>query len=135
MTSKQRILATIVAFLISSVLTTLYYMLTDEANKIPYRRPEMNYAALQLNHLIYAGLLVLLFPHYYRIDPRALRGFLFGMLIAALMFLPQAIVIRAIWTIEFNTIFALNTLAHLLIGGLMGLATSFFYTPVQSENT
>ncbi len=127
MNTKKMVLAVIVAFVLSNLLTTVWYMLTDEANTVPYRRDEINYPALMLNHLLYVGLIVYLFPFYYKTSPQTGRGFVFGCLAATLMFLPQAIVVRAIWKVDFNLIFVLNTLAHLLIGGIIGLAIAFIY--------
>lgn len=127
MNTKKNILALFLAFVVSNLFTTIWYMLTDEANYVPYRREEMNYGALMLNHLIYAGLMLSLFPYYYKTNPKLSRGFVFGSLIAALMFLPQAIVVRAIWEVDFNTIFVLNTMAHIVIGGIMGILLAFIY--------
>lgn len=127
MNTKKTVIAVLVAFVLSNVLTTVYYMLTDEANRIPYRRDEMNYMALMANHLLYAGLMVHFFPSYYSLNPAKGRAFVFGTLMAAMMFIPQALVVRAIWTVEINGIFFLNTFAHLVIGGLMGVAIAFIY--------
>lgn len=133
MNTKKNILAVLVAFVLSNVLTTIWYMLTDEANYVPYRREEINYGALVFNHLIYAGLIVYLFPFYYRANPMRSRAFSFGVIMGAIMFVPQALVVRAIWDVDINTIFFLNTLAHLLIGGLMGLSISLFYNDKTSN--
>lgn len=127
MTINKPILSFLVAFILSNVLTTFWYMATDEANYVPYRKEEVNYLALVLNHLVYAGIIVYLFPYYYSKAPKNSRGFLFGCVMGALMFLPQAMVIRAIWKVDFNTIFALNTLAHVLIGGAIGFSIALIY--------
>lgn len=122
MPTKKFLLATVVAFLVSSVLTTLWYMLMDAPNVVPFRRETMDYGLLTLNHLIYAALMVHFYP-YYRVKQNTIGGaFRFGVLIAALMYIPQALVIRSIWTVDVNAIFILNTLAHLVIGGAMGIA-------------
>lgn len=127
MSTKKFTLSVLTAFILSNVLTTIYYMLTDEANFVPYRKEEINYLGMLLNHLIYAGLMVYLFPFFYAPNPKKGRSFLFGCIIAALMFLPQALVVRSIWKVDFNSIFVLNTIAHLAIGGIMGLAIAFIY--------
>jgi len=127
MSSKKSILAVVVAFVLSNVLTTVYYMVTDEPNMVPYRRDEINYGALMLNHLIYAGIFVYLFPTFYQKAPKLSRGFLFGVLMAAMMFIPQALVVRSIWTVDINTIFFVNSIAHLLIGGVIGITTAFIH--------
>ena len=122
MPTKTFLLATVVAFLVSNVLTTLWYMLMDAPNVVPFRRETMNYGLLIFNHLIYAALMVHFYP-FYRVKHNTISGaFRFGVLIAALMYIPQALVIRSIWTVDVNTIFFLNTLAHLAIGGAMGVA-------------
>lgn len=135
MSTKKSLLALVIAFILSNVLTTAYYMITDEANMIPYRRDEMNYLALMANHLIYAGLMVHFFPSYYSLNPVRSRAFLFGVLIAALMFVPQALVVRAIWTVDINTIFFVNTLGHLLIGGIMALSIAMVFDRDVSQSS
>lgn len=132
MSTKKKLIALVITFILSNVLTTLYYMMTDEANMVEYRRDEMNYAALMMNHLIYAALFVILFPYYYQKHEKPSSGFLFGVLMGAVMFIPQALVVRAIWKVDINTIFFFNTIAHLVIGGLMGLATAFIYGKPKS---
>lgn len=127
MSIKKFILSILVAFILSNVLTTFWYIATDEANYVPYRKEQVNYIALMLNHLIYAGIVVYLFPFYYARAPKNGRAFLFGCVMGCLMFLPQAMVIRAIWKVDFNAIFALNSLAHVLIGGIMGFAIALIH--------
>ena len=46
---------------------------------------------------------------------------------AAVMFVPQALVVRSIWMVEIDAIFFVNTVAHLLIGGVMGVVTALIY--------
>lgn len=130
--TKKKLIALVVTFILSNVLTTLYYMMTDDANMVEYRRDEMNYGALMMNHLIYAGLFVFFFPYYYQRHEKPANGFLFGILMGALMFIPQALVVRAIWKVDINAIFFLNTTAHLIIGGIMGLATALIYGKAKS---
>ena len=135
MSTKKSLLAIVVTFVLSNVLTTVYYMVTDEANMISYRRDEMNYLALMANHLIYAALMVYFFPTYYVKNPVKSRAFVFGVLIAALMFIPQALVVRAIWTVDINTIFFVNTFAHLFIGGIMGTSIALIYGNGQASDS
>lgn len=122
MTTKRFLLATGVAFLISNVLTSLWYMLMDGPNEVPFRRETMKYGLLMANHLIYAGLMVYFYPFYFAKRSTVGAAFVFGVLIAALMFIPQALVVRSIWMVDVNPVFFLNTLAHLIIGGAMGVA-------------
>ncbi|MEM7372143.1 MAG: hypothetical protein AAF587_26230 [Bacteroidota bacterium] len=127
MNLKKTTLSILIAFILSNVLTTVWYMLTDEANFVPYRREATNYAALMLNHLIYVALLVYFFTDYYAKQPRLSRGFLYGAMMAAMMYIPQAIVIRSIWEVDFNAIFLWNTVAHVVIGGIIGIAVALIY--------
>ncbi|MDN5203717.1 hypothetical protein QQ008_20170 [Fulvivirgaceae bacterium BMA10] len=127
MNTKKTIIAVVVAFLLSNVLTTIWYTITDTSNYVPFRREEINYGLLVLNHLIYAGLLVYLFPVYYEKYLKRSYAFVFGCVTAAIMFIPQALVVRAIWTVDVNLMFFLNTVAHLLIGGIIGWVISFIY--------
>ncbi len=133
MNTKKTALALLVTFLISNVLTTVWYMLTDEANFVPNRRAEINYGALMLNHLLFAAGLVYLFPFYYERFKQLKMGFMYGAIVAGIMFIPTGLVVRSIWTVEINTIFFLNTLAHLAIGGIMGLATALIYNYKNSK--
>ncbi|TRX60774.1 hypothetical protein FNH22_06955 [Fulvivirga sp. M361] len=125
MKTKYFIISTATAFLISNVLTTLWYMMMDGPNYVPFRREEINYGMLMLNHLLYAGLMVYFYPFFYAKKPSLFEAFTFGALISALMFIPQALVIRSIWTVDINMIFVLNTIAHLIIGGLMAIMIYF----------
>lgn len=133
MNYKKSILSVFAVFLVSNVLTTVWYMLTDDANFVPYRRAEINYLGLTLNHLVYASVFVLLFPSFYAKAPKLSRGFQYGVLLGVVMFLPSAMVIRSIWQVEFNGIFLLNSVAHLLIGGLMGIVISLIYNYKKTQ--
>lgn len=127
MNFKKTILAIIAAFLASNVLTTAWYMFSDEANFVSFRKEEVNYLGLILNHLVYASIFVYLFSSFYEKAPKLSRGFLYGALMGAVMFIPSGIVVRSIWTVDFNTIFLLNSVAHVVIGGMMGLLVAFIY--------
>lgn len=134
MNVKKSILAIIAAFVVSNILTTVWYMLSDDGNYVSFRREEVNYIGLMLNHLIYAGGFVYLFSSFYEKEPKLSRGFLYGVVMAMVMFIPSGIVVRSIWTVDFNTIFVLNSIAHLLIGGIMGLVVAFIYKSKKSKS-
>lgn len=127
MSSKKFILAVVVSFILSNSLTTLWYLFTDAANMVSFRKAEMNYVGLIMNHLIYALLFVVLFVPFFEQNPKLSRGFIFGLLAGAIMFVPSGIVVRSIWTVDFNGIFVLNSIAHIFIGGLMGVASAIIY--------
>lgn len=59
-------------------------------------------------------------------DTTLKQGSIFGLPMAAMMFIPQAILMRSIWTVDFNGIFVLNTIAHLGIGVVVGLIIAYF---------
>ncbi|UTW64103.1 hypothetical protein KFE98_08175 [bacterium SCSIO 12741] len=132
MTTKKYILATIAAFFLSNILTTMWYMGADEANMVSFRRPEVNYLGLMANHLIYAGLFVYFFPFFFQSRPVVSRSLVYGILMSAMMFIPSALVVRSIWTVDFNGIFVLNTIAHLVIGAIMGSAVALIYNSGKS---
>lgn len=127
MNFKKSILAVVAAFLVSNILTTIWYMVSDDANFVSFRREEINYLGLVINHLIYAFVFVYLFPSFYEKAPKFSRAFLYGVLMAAVMFIPSGIVVRSIWTVDFNSIFVFNSIAHVVIGGLMGIVVSIIY--------
>ncbi|MBO6515606.1 MAG: hypothetical protein JJ975_03555 [Bacteroidia bacterium] len=127
MNTKKTIVAVLVSFLISNILATLWYSIMDDANFVAFRREEMNYLGLMLNHLVFAGLFVHFFPSYYSSSPGTGRSLIYGTLMAALMFLPSGMVVRSIWTVDFNSIFFLNTLAHMVIGAIMGFVLMKIY--------
>ena len=124
---KKNLLAGLAAFVLSNALTTAWYMAMSDQNAVEFRREEFNYAALMVNHLLFAGLFVYFFPFYYKPAPKIGRAMLYGVLMAALMYLPQALVIRAIWEVEIDLMFAANSSAHLAIGGVMGLAVGLIW--------
>ncbi len=127
MNFKKSILAIILLFIASNVLTTSWYMLTDTANFVSFRRSEINYGGLMLNHLVFVMGFVYLFPTYLRAKNTKLNAFWFGLVLAAIMFIPTGLVVRSIWQVDFNFIFLMNTIAHLVIGGVLGLLASLVY--------
>ncbi len=127
MNIKKFTLAVIALFIVSNVLTTVWYMITDDANFVPFRREEVNYLGLLLNHLLFVIGFLYLFP--FLISERNTKGnaFIFGLVLASIMFIPTGMVVRSIWQVEFNAIFLLNALVHALIGGVIGLTARFIY--------
>ncbi len=122
MNSKKAALALVAGFILSNVLTTVYYIVTDEPNFVPIRRAETVYAGMMLTHLIFVGIMVVMFPRWSRSGQSLLsQGALFGALMAGMMFLPQAILVRSIWTVDFNLIFVVNSIAHVVIGAVIGI--------------
>ncbi len=134
MKTKYYVLGILVAFIISNVLTTIWYMVMDEQNFVPFRRDEINYLGLLVNHLIYAGIMVYFYPFFFWQKPSSQNAFLFGGLIAALMFIPSALVVRSIWQVEIDAVFFSNTIAHLCIGGIMGIALHLITKKNLSNN-
>ena len=133
MNYKKSIVGVLVLFIVSNLLTTAWYMFTDDANYVSFRRSEINYGGLMLNHLLFAAGFVYLFPNYMKEKKFKLNALAFGVILAAIMFIPTGIVVRSIWTVEFNQVFLLNTLAHLSIGGIMGVVLSIIYNYKKNE--
>ncbi len=127
MNRKKTMLSILILFVVSNILTTVWYMLSDEANMVSFRREEPIFAGLALNHLIFVSGLVYLFPHFIKEQNTKIKSFTYGVVLALIMFLPTGIVVRSIWQVEFNTIFAINTMVHSLIGGVLGLILSVIY--------
>ena len=133
MNIKKITFAVIATFLVSNLLTTIWYMATDDANYVPYRREEINFLGLMFNHLLYALLFVIMFTPYYERKPSISSAFVYGLLMSAVMFIPTGIVVRSIWKVDFNTIFFFNSMVHLIIGGIMGLLVSAIYNFQKSN--
>lgn len=133
MNFKKSFLAIIAAFLVSNILTTIWYMASDDANMVSFRKEEVNYLGLVINHLIYAFVFVYLFSSFYEKTPKLSRAFLYGVLMGTVMFVPSGIVVRSIWTVDFNSIFIFNSFAHLAIGGIMGIVVSLIYNYKNSK--
>ncbi len=127
MNIKKSILSVFILFIVSNVLTTIWYMLTDNANYVPFRRSEINYLGLTLNHVVFAIGFVYLFPHHIKEQNTKGKAFLFGVVLAAIMFIPTGMVVRSIWQVEFNTIFFLNATAHAAIGGIQGIVVHIIH--------
>jgi hypothetical protein len=136
--NKSKIYAIIAGVLLSNVLTTVYYLMTSSPNHMgTFQRPEYNYLGLMANHIVYVSILVLTFTRWYRTSDDAVlkQGVVYGVLMAAIMYLPQAFVVRSIWFVEFNRIFVLNIVAHLVIGAIIGLAVaSILKKSLTSQN-
>ncbi len=124
---KKVVLAVLLLFLVSNLLTTIWYMISDNANMVSFRREGMNYMGLMLNHFIFALGFVYLFPYYFRQHKSFVRAFVFGVILSSIMFIPTGIVVRSIWLVDFNSIFILNSMAHLIIGGIMGLILAVIF--------
>jgi hypothetical protein len=125
--NKSKIYAIIAGVLLSNILTTVYYLITAGPNHMgAFQRPEYNYLGLMVSHIIHVSILVLTFTRWYRRSDNSViqQGVIYGVLMAALMYLPQAFVVRSIWFVEFNLIFVLNIAAHLIIGAVMGLVVA-----------
>lgn len=128
MNVKKATLAFVAGFILSNVLTTVYYIITDEPNFVPIRREETIYIGLLLTHLFFVGIMVAMFPRWARPDGSLIsQGAIFGALMSAMMFVPQAILVRSIWTVDFNLIFVVNTIAHLVIGAIVGIVIAWIY--------
>ena len=76
---------------------------------------------------------VYLFPHLIQAKNSKLNAVLFGVILAGIMFIPTGLVVRSIWEVEFNAIFIKNALAHLAIGGIMGVVFSVIYNYKNNE--
>jgi hypothetical protein len=121
--NKSKIYAIIAAVLLSNLLTTVYYIITSSPNHMgAFQRPEYNYLGLMVNHIIYVSIAVSTFTRWYRAGDGGIvkQGIIYGVLMAAIMYLPQAFVVRSIWYVEFNLIFVFNIVAHLCIGAIIG---------------
>ncbi len=127
MNIKKSIFSVFALFVVSNVLTTVWYILTDEANYVSFRRSEINYGGLTLNHLIFVIGFVYLFPYFIKDQNTRWKSFVFGVVLASIMFLPTGIVVRSIWQVDFNIIFVLNAIAHAIIGGVLGIILKVIY--------
>jgi undecaprenyl pyrophosphate phosphatase UppP len=76
---------------------------------------------------------VYLFPYLVRGKNNKLHAFWFGVVLAVIMFIPTGLVVRSIWKVDFNSIFLMNTLAHLIIGGVLGIISSLIYNYKKNE--
>ena len=122
MSTKKFFISLIAGFVTSMILTSIYYYIMDEPNMVDMRRSEMIYPGLMATHLLFVGLMILIYQRWRRVEESAVRqGSIFGVLMAAMMFIPQAVLVRSIWTVDFNGIFIVNIIAHLLIGAVIGI--------------
>ncbi|WP_350292570.1 hypothetical protein [uncultured Croceitalea sp.] len=133
MKTKKSVLAIVILFVLSNLLTTFWYMVTDEANYVPFRRSEANYLGLIINHLVFVLGFVYLFPSYIKEKNTKPNAFLYGVIVSSIMFIPTGLVVRSIWQVDFDLIFLLNTIAHLVIGGILGLVLYIIYTHKRKE--
>ncbi len=127
MSTKKSILSILLLFILSNVLTTLWYQLTDEANFVSFRKDEINYAGLMLNHIIFVSGFMYLFPYFIKGQNTKPKAFLYGVILSSIMFIPTGLVVRSVWQVDFNAIFVFNTIAHLVIGGILGIVLSLIY--------
>ena len=133
MNIKKSILSVIILFVLSNILTTVWYMLMDEANYVPFRRDEINYGGLMLNHILFVSGFVYLFPSYIKSKNTVLRAVQFGAVVASIMFIPTGLVVRSIWKVGFNGIFVFNAIAHAVIGVVLGIVARLIYNYKNDE--
>ncbi|WP_372371194.1 hypothetical protein [Candidatus Uabimicrobium sp. HlEnr_7] len=124
---KKFLAAFITCFLISNVLTIVWYTATADANSVPFKREQPDYLLLQLNHIVFAFILAYIYPIGYKGGSLLKEGFCFGVLMGILMFLPTGLVVRGIWEVPANLMFVFNTIFHALAGGVCGVGIAFTY--------
>ncbi|KAA3642929.1 MAG: hypothetical protein DWQ07_20620 [Chloroflexi bacterium] len=136
MSTGRAITALVVGFLLSNILTTIYYIVTASMNTVPFQREQQVFIGLFLTHFIFVGIMVYMYPRWSRsVDSAVAQGALFGALMAAMMFIPQAVLVRSIWTVDFNAIFAANIVAHTVIGAIVGIAIALIHSRGSSPAT
>ena len=136
MNTGKALTALVVGFLLSNILTTIYYIVTASMNTVPFQREQQVFVGLFLTHLIFVGIMVYMYPRWSRAgDSAVAQGALFGALMAAMMFIPQAVLVRSIWTVDFNTIFVANVVAHTVIGAMVGVAIALIHARGSSAAT
>ena len=105
-------------------------------NTVPFQREQQVFVGLILTHLIFVGIMVYMYPRWSRAGDSAVsQGALFGALMAGMMFIPQAVLVRSIWTVNFDAIFAANIVAHTVIGAIVGIAIAFIHARGTSVAT
>ncbi|NQZ78245.1 MAG: hypothetical protein HRT61_19385 [Ekhidna sp.] len=134
MKNTKQIITFIILFVLSNILTTSWYMITSDVNTVSFQREEANYLGLVFNHLIFVAGLIYLLNGLIKIESSRLQAFTYGVVIAGIMFIPTGLVVRSIWLVNFDKIFIYNSIAHLIIGGILGVVFHFIYMFERKAN-
>ena len=122
------LISTVVTFFASTILNSVYYALTASFNHLEgITRAKPLFPLLLINHVIFALIVCFLYPRTRFALSLPLRGVVFGVLSAALMFLPVAFVIRGTWYVPADWTFLVNSLFHLASGAVMGWLIALIY--------
>lgn len=125
MNAKKLTLATIVAFIIMVLLSSLWYMVIMgdyyDREFTEVQRPEFKMAWIFIGYLVAALLMAYIYPIGYRGGSPAGEGLRFGLLIGLIMALPSALVYYGVWTIPFGAtlIDAIYLIIEKIAGGLV----------------
>ncbi len=120
MTRTSIALSAVLAFIASNVLSTAYYMATATENTVAFARDVPRYELLTANHLVFAVALAWLYPRFIDHGSRATAGLRFGAMMGLVMFVPTGLVVRGIWTVDFDAIFLANCAFHIGCGAVLG---------------
>ena len=124
---KKFVMALAAAFLISVVFNTIYYAVTAEGHTFVLTKAEPNFALIMLNHVVFALLLVYLFPIFYRDGSSIVEGAKFGALMGLVMFVPTGLVVRGAWDVPITPYFYLDIVMAAVITAIMGIAIGMIY--------
>lgn len=125
MKAKKLIMATIVAFVIMVLLSSLWYMVImgDYYNQefTEVQRPEFKMVWIFIGYLVGAFLMAYIYPLGYQGGSPANEGMRFGLLIGLITALPSALVYYGVWTIPFGPtlIDVIYLIIEKIVGGLV----------------
>ena len=107
-------------FVLSLVLNTAYYAVSAEGHIWEATRAEPLFELMTLNHVVFAVLLMAVYAMLKPSNRPLSRGFVYGVLMGLVMFVPTGLVVRAAWTVPITAFFAADIAFHAALTGLLG---------------
>ncbi|MBI3298187.1 MAG: hypothetical protein HYZ75_08490 [Elusimicrobia bacterium] len=119
--------AALAAAAVSFFLDTAFYSLTWQMHVVDFARPEPIKELIFLHHLIYGGLMAIIFPMGYKGRHWVVEGARFGALMGLMKFVPIGLSIRAVWWVPLDFPFILAAVNAVATGAVTGIVIAQFY--------
>ena len=116
------------ALLISIIGNFAYFTATHEFHVFAMTKAQPLMGLIMLNHLVYAGMMTYLYPHFVRkFENHLKRGMWFGTCLGIIMFVPSGLITRGAWEVPITFFFPIDIVFIALLSGVMGITIGLAY--------
>ncbi len=125
---KYFILSILGAALVSIVGNMIYFTVTHEYHAFEMTKAQPLMSLIMLNHLVYAGMMVYLYPHFaMNVQNHQKKGWWFGVCMGIIVFVPSGLITRGAWEVPITFFFPIDIVFVALLSGLMGVVIGRIY--------